>query len=193
MNAILEFDWAVLQFVEKLWNPVMDVIMRVITLSGDSGIIWVVLGLILAVTKKYRKFGAVILISLLFSLLINDLLLKNLVARPRPYDFTLWPQEFHWPELIKKEKNFSFPSGHTSSSFAAATAIWFTKKKRLIIPATVWASLIAFSRVYVHVHYATDVLGGIAVGILYGILGFFTVELALKLRENYRAETKIRT
>ena len=188
MDAILNFDWAIFQAVEKLWSPVMDMIMKVITLSGDAGAIWIVLGLALLINKKTRKYGAVVICALLFSLLINDMILKNAFSRPRPYLFEGWPGQFIYPDIVHRETSFSFPSGHTSSSFAAAAALWFSRKKWLIIPTTIWAALIGFSRIYVHVHYTTDVLGGIVVGILYAVMAWFLINAVIKLWEKRKAK-----
>ncbi len=170
MDTILQFDWTIFQWVERLWNPVMDAIMRAITLSGDGGIIWIALGLALCCVKKCRKYGVAVLFALLFSLLINDNIFKELFARERPYNLEAWKHSFIYPNLVEKLSSFSFPSGHTSSSFAAAGALWYSRKKWLIIPTTIWAILIGFSRIYVHVHYPTDVLGGILSGLLCAFL-----------------------
>lgn len=174
----MAFDMAIFQWVESaLWNPVLDSIMKVITTLGDGGILWIVVGLALVFPKKTRKYGVMVIVGLLFSLLINDYILKPLIARPRPFDLDIdwWKAQFVYPEIIKHPDSWSFPSGHTSSSFAAATALVFTKRKSLYIPGGIMAVLIAFSRIYVHVHYPTDVIAGVVVGILYGLLAYLVV------------------
>lgn len=177
-DSILHFDWAIFSWVEThLWNNILNPIMIGITSMGDGGIVWIALGIVLLFFKKYRKYGFMVLIGLLFSLMINDWILKPWIARPRPFDLELpwWQELYKYPDLIKRPSSWSFPSGHTSSSFAAAAALWFTKKKRLIIPSSILAVLIAFSRIYVHVHYPTDVIAGVIVGILYGLLAALLV------------------
>lgn len=176
LEAIHSFDWAILSFVEKLWEiPGLTQIMTFITHLGDSGKIWILIALILVFTKKYRKAGFAMFIALIGSLLINDFFLKDLVSRPRPYNYTEWIGTYNWPEFINKESSFSFPSGHTTSSIGAAVALFQYNKKKLGIPLLILAVLIALSRIYVHVHYPTDVLAGIVEGILLGLGGAFIV------------------
>lgn len=143
----------------------LDPIMKGITFLGDYGWFWIVLGVVLIARKKTRMSGFAVELSLLFSLLVNNILLKNLVARVRPYEVI--------PSLdliVKAAVDFSFPSGHSGASFAAATAIFCTMPKKYGIPALVLAALIAFSRLYVGIHYPTDVLVGVLDGIVFGIL-----------------------
>lgn len=169
-SAFTSFDWSVFQLVEKLWNPVLDAIMIFITHLGDDGIFWIFLALILCVFKKTRKCGVLLLLGLGFASLINNLVLKQIFERPRPFNFTGWPEPFNYPGLIERPTSFSFPSGHTSSSLGAATPLLIKAKKKLGIPVFILAVLIGFSRVYVHVHYPTDVIVGMIVGIIGGIL-----------------------
>ena len=136
---------------------------------GDNGLCWILLGLILAILPKTRKYGMLALTSLLCCFLFNNILLKNLVARPRPYT--------RIPELVmlmKVPADHSFPSGHACSSFAVAGALMWTMDKswnRVRIPALIAAIWIALSRLYVGVHYPSDVL----VGSLIGLLGSYLV------------------
>ncbi|NLX93199.1 MAG: phosphatase PAP2 family protein [Clostridiales bacterium] len=185
MQHVLDFDWAVFQFVEKyLWGPFLDILMPFITRLGDGGIIWIVLAVLLLFFKKYRKFGIMMVAALLLSLLINDNILKPLINRPRPFNPEAWKtleRAFIYPELVPRPHGLSFPSGHTSSSFAAAVVLIFTGKKRIYIPPLILAFLIAFSRIYVHVHYCTDVLAGMVVGTLYGLLAYLLIAKLLPL------------
>ncbi len=194
MQAILEFDKAVFLFFENyLWSPFADLIMTFITKLGDGGIIWIIIGILLLFFKKYRKVGAMVIVGLLCSLVINDYILKPLINRPRPFDLDLefWKAFYKYPDLVTRPSSVSFPSGHTSSSFAAATAIVFSRKKRIWIPSLVLAFLIAFSRIYVHVHYCTDVLAGLLVGVLYGLLAYLIIEkLFLPLIEKIKNKRK---
>jgi undecaprenyl-diphosphatase len=176
MQAILNFDWAVFQFIEKhLWCPALDIVMTFITRLGNGGLVWIVIAVVLLFFKKYRKFGIMMMIGLILSLIINDNILKPLFARPRPFILEAWSGKFNYPNLIPRPSDYSFPSGHTSSSFAAAVVLLFTRKKWLSIPALMLAFLIGFSRIYVHVHYATDVLAGILVGTLFALTAVFIV------------------
>ncbi|MEI6578122.1 MAG: phosphatase PAP2 family protein [Eubacteriales bacterium] len=178
MQFILNFDWAVFQFVEKyLWCAALDLFFTFITRLGDAGIIWIVLAVVLLFFKKYRKFGIMMVIALILSLIINDDILKPFFARPRPFILEAWSGKFNYPKLIPRPHDFSFPSGHTSSSFAASVVLLFTRKKWISIPALVLAFLIAFSRIYVHVHYTSDVLAGIVGGALYALAAICIVNI----------------
>ena len=146
---------------EFLRNPVLDNIVVAITHLGDTAVIWIVLTVVLLAFKKTRGIGMATALALLFSLLITNILLKNLVARIRPYEIVEG-----LTILISKQVDYSFPSGHTSSSVAAALAIWRNAPRKYGIAAIVLAMLISLSRLYVGVHYPTDVLGGVAAGIL---------------------------
>lgn len=193
LESIYHFDWNVFQFVEQhLWNPVFDVISKIITLSGESGIIWILFALaflIAGLVKKnetYKKVAVAVVVSLLFMEVANNLIIKELIARVRPFNFDWtqysWGGQFNYPEIVSRPSSWSFPSGHSSSSFAAAFAIfWYDKKKG--IPSLIYAALLAFSRVYVHVHYCTDILAGAVVGILYALAGVLIAKLVYDLVE----------
>jgi len=144
---------------ENLRCDVLTVFFRFITSLGNNGIIWIILTIVLLVVKKYRKVGVMSAAALICSLIINNLLLKNVVARIRPYEVVEGLQR-----LLPAQSDYSFPSGHTGSSFAAAVIFFMYLPKRYGIPAMVLAVLIAFSRPYLGVHYVSDVLGGAFIG-----------------------------
>ncbi len=132
---------------------------------GDHGKIWIILCLVLLLFKRTRKAGFCGLIALLINLLITNVTLKPMIGRIRPYE-----QFNDLLLLLEKQKDFSFPSGHTSSSFAAAWAIFQMDRdgvKRTILgmAALFLAIWIAWSRLYVAVHFPTDVLVGAVIGI----------------------------
>lgn len=148
--------------------------MKVITLLGDEGIIWIVCAVALLFFKKYRKAGVAMLVALAVMLVCNNVVLKYAFDRVRPFNLDLdwWKAWYSYPDMVTRPTSPSFPSGHTSSSFAGAMALtMIVKQKRFAVPAFILASLIAFSRIYVFVHYPTDVIGGLIVGIIYGIIG----------------------
>jgi len=170
MEAILGFDFAILDFIrENIANPVLDVIMKIITHSGDAGIIWIAAALLCLIFKKTRKAGVCMAIALILVLLICNLTLKPIIARPRPF---MLREEIEL--IISAPSGFSFPSGHTASSFAAAVGL-FIYHKKLGIAALIWAFLIAFSRLYMYVHYPTDVLAGMVIGILCAVVAMIIV------------------
>lgn len=166
-----------LDFLQTIHTPLLDKILAFITSLGNAGIIWIVLVVVLLILPKTRKAGIIVAAALLVDLILCNLILKNLVARVRPYDVNT-----AIAVLIKKPLDFSFPSGHTAASFAAMTALFLAKMKKAWIAALILSVLIAFSRLYFYVHYPTDVLGGIVVGILSGVLGYAIVEKLDKRR-----------
>ena len=123
---------------------------------------------------SFRSVAAALCIDLI---LCNGIL-KNLVARVRPFDVNTAVQL-----LVKAPRDFSFPSGHTAASFTAVMALYLTGEKKLFLPALVLAVLIAFSRLYLYVHYPTDVLGGVFVGLLCGYLGWQLVQWVTQLMD----------
>lgn len=151
-------------------ETVLDKIMVGITRLGDAGIIWIILTAIFLVIPKTRRTGGVMLAALVVQTILCNVILKNLFARTRPYDVNTTVQL-----LVPKLHDFSFPSGHTSASFTTVSALFFAKNK-VWKPALVLACLIAVSRLYLYVHYPTDVLGGILLGILSGYIGYKIME-----------------
>ncbi len=156
---------------EEVRNPVLDEIMLFITHLGDAGWIWIVTTIVLLILTKTRKTGAGMGLALVFSLLINNVFLKNVVARIRPYE-----QIEELVSLAGRQVDYSFPSGHTASSFAAATVLYLNLPKKYGIPALILAGLISISRIYVGVHYPTDVLAGAVSGIVCGLLAQWVID-----------------
>lgn len=146
--------------------------MPLISKLGNGGIIWLVLSGLLCVFPKYRKAGVTMLTALALDVLLCNVMLKPLVGRMRPFTVNTGMEL-----LINAPKDFSFPSGHTAASFAAAFALLFVKNK-LWIPSMILASLIAFSRLYLYVHYPTDVLAGILLGLIVSVAANVICRLA---------------
>lgn len=140
-------------------NDVLTPIFKFITTLGNAGVIWIVLSVGLLIPKKTRRVGVLALVSLLFSALIDNVILKNVVARTRPYDVIEG-----LTSLVGAQKDYSFPSGHTGSAFAAAGVMFRELPKKFGIPILVFACLMGLSRLYVGVHYPSDVLGGALIG-----------------------------
>ena len=149
----MSIEFKILDFIQTLHTPVLDKIMVGVTKLGDVGIIWIILTAILLIIPKTRRTGGVMLVALVVQTVLCNVILKNLFARTRPYDVNTTVQL-----LVPKLHDFSFPSGHTSASFTAVSALYFSKDK-LWKPALILACLIAVSRLYLYVHYPTDVLG----------------------------------
>ena len=145
------------------------------TATGNIGIIWIACAVLMLCFRKTRRTGITLAVALIFTVFLNNLTLKNLFARPRPFQVD--------PSIvlvIDPPGEFSFPSGHTLSSFAATTVIWHGLGKKYGIPALVWSCLIAFSRLYFRVHYVTDILGGMVIGTAVGALACLAVNIIQK-------------
>ena len=166
IDYILQADQEILLWIQMyIRHESLTPFFRFITHLGDKGIIWIIISIMLLIRKDTRRAGFLSLISLACSFIIVNLFLKNYVARIRPYDF-LNEVEL----LIERQRDFSFPSGHASSSFAVAVILFQCFKKRTGILALVLASMISFSRLYIGVHYPTDVIVGIIIGTIVAIL-----------------------
>ena len=177
------FDLPILDWIAgNLQCAFLDFIMPLITLLGDAGIFWIAMAVVMLFFPKYRKIGLSMGISLLIGLLLCNVTLKPLVGRIRPYDYQLENFGVQIKLLIEAQHDFSFPSGHTIASFEAATALMIRNRK-LGIPAMVLAVLIAFSRLYLYVHYPTDVLASVVLGIGIAFLGCFLVDKGYGLYE----------
>ena len=169
----VSFDLPILDWIAaNLWCPTLDFLMPIITTFGDGGIFWIAVSVILMITKKYRKTGLSMAFALTMGLLVCNIILKPGVARIRPYDFQLQYFAKEIQLIAGGMHDFSFPSGHTIASFEACTALMLGNKK-FGIPATVLAVLVAFSRLYLYLHYPTDVIASVILGTLFGILGTY--------------------
>ena len=176
LETLLNLDGGFLLFLqESVRNPILDNIMIFITSLGNGGMIWIAATIALLIPKKTRKAGVVSAVALLGSLIINNNIVKNIVQRPRPF-VTFADLQI----IIPTPSEFSFPSGHTSSSFAAAAVFYRHLPKKLGIPSVILAGLIGFSRLYVGVHYPTDVIAGVLMGILLSYLAEYLVNLFAK-------------
>lgn len=186
MQALLTLDGNILLWIqENLRAEWLTPVMQFITKLGGLGKIWIAISLVLLCFKKTRRAGAAGLLGLLFSLLVNNMILKNLFARTRPYEVV--------DGLIligNRATDFSFPSGHTGSSFAAAVAIFKTlgkgRARWLLI---VFAALMAFTRLYIGIHFPTDILGGLITGTLCGLAAAAVIK-ALGARYEVRSRQK---
>lgn len=163
----MNIELNILDWIQTLHTPFLDKIMVFFTRLGDAGIIWIVLSIVLLLIPKTRKSGAVMVVALVVDVLLCNIVLKNLVARTRPYEVNTGVHL-----LVAKLHDYSFPSGHTAASFASVTALYLAGEKKLWKFALVLACLIAISRLYLYVHYPTDVLGGILFGVISGYLGY---------------------
>ena len=159
------FDLPILQWIhQNLQCGFLDGIMPAITHLGDAGILWIAVAIFLLLCKKWRYTGLSMALALGMGLVLCNLILKPLVGRMRPFDYQLQYFATYIPLLIEAPADYSFPSGHTIASFEAATVL-LLKNRKGGIPAMILAALIAFSRLYLYVHYPTDVLASVVLGI----------------------------
>ena len=161
ISLIQRFDSFILLYIkDTMHGPIMDKVMVISTYLGNGGAIWIIIIALLMINKKYRKIGYIALAALILSTILGEDILKHVVRRIRP--------SADIPAvnlLIAKPLSYSFPSGHTTSSFAVAGVLarYF---KDYAYEFFSLASLIAFSRLYLYVHYPTDVLGGMVLGFI---------------------------
>ena len=177
-----EFELKILDFIqEHLRCGFLDDMMVLLTRLADDGIVWIVLAIALICYKPTRKMGISVGVALLLGLLVGNLGLKNLFARPRPY--TVNPDV---SMLIDKLNSYSFPSGHTRCCFESGMAMYLCDK-RWGKAAFVLGGFIGFSRMYLYMHYPTDVIGGLVLGLINGLIAFFIVDKIYKLIENRKS------
>ena len=189
----MQIEFQILDALQKIHTPVLDGVMCLITSLGNAGIIWILLTIALLINPKIRRTkegtacrlfgesgrrsGCILLAALILDLILCNGILKNLFHRVRPYDIRTSIEL-----LVKRPVDYSFPSGHTAASFTAVVALdgeYSAWKSALFL-----ACLFAFSSMYLYVHYPTDVLGGVLVGILAGYGGYRVV----KALEQYKKE-----
>ena len=176
MDAIYIFDYSILNYInEHFHNAFFDGFFSIITHLADAGWFWIALAALLLCFKKTRKTGCVMGAALLMGVIFGNGILKPLIHRVRPYDNAAWsPAVTRATLLISPPSDYSFPSGHTLASFEGAFGIFLCNKK-WGAPALVLAVLIAFSRLYFYIHYPTDVIGGMILGIGFSVAAFFIV------------------
>lgn len=156
-------DLQILDFLQQYCrNSVLDQILCAVSRLGDFGMVWIALTAVLLLVPKTRRTGVIVAMALILDLLLCNCLLKPLVARTRPYVINSAVEI-----LIPKPVDYSFPSGHSAASFAVVTALYCVHS-RLRYPAFVLSLMMAFSRMYLYVHYPSDVLGGALIGMICG-------------------------
>lgn len=170
MSFITNIDINILQFIQNyLTNPHLDRPMISLSACGDMGLIWICFTIIFLTTKEYRTMGKVAVVSLILDVIIINILIKPMVNRIRPFNLVEGIQL-----LVPKPTDYSFPSGHTAASFCVLLVILkMSKSKWLKIFTSILAVSIAYSRLYLFVHYPTDVLCGAVFGSLIGIFSVY--------------------
>ena len=178
IDIINNFDFMVLDWIQAhLRCAFLDAVMPVVTYLGWKGAFFIACAVLMLFFSKWRKTGWSIGVALLLGLIVCNMIVKPLVARIRPYDLRAVAL------LIAPETDFSFPSGHTIAAFEFATTFALCKKK-WAVPVYILAFVTAFSRLYLYMHYPTDVFVSIILGSLFGVLGVKIVDKIYKMIEN---------
>lgn len=176
MNFLNQFEIPILDFIQNYVGcAFFDKIMPIITMLGDAGIFWIMIAVVMLFFRQTRKTGLMMGLAMIMGLLFGNAMLKPLVARIRPYDVNTAHEL-----IVSKMHDFSFPSGHTLASFEAAGVLMICERRRFGYPALALAVIIAFSRLYLYVHYPTDVLGGIILGLLFAYVSYLIVNALFK-------------
>ena len=174
-TTFANFDQSITTAVHRLYESCgswMTPVMELISLLGKGGIALIVLSLVLLVIRKTRRFGTAMLLGLAIGAVVVNLWLKVVIARPRPYADV---NGFYYPlwQMMGShtESDYSFPSGHTNAAFACMVPAFLLGKKSWSWLCLLFAFLMGVSRIYLVVHYPSDVLGGLIMGTLAGLLG----------------------
>ena len=172
MDLIQQLDGNILLWIQNyIRRDFLNPIILFITNLGDAGWFWILVFAVMLIFTKYRKIGLTGLAALLIGFFITNLCLKNMVARIRPYEV------IEGLELIGKRANdFSFPSGHSTCSMAASIVLFAKMPKKIGVPALILGILICFSRLYIGIHYLTDIIVGMCVGIIAALLAMYLIK-----------------
>jgi undecaprenyl-diphosphatase len=175
-EALVDFEIGILNGIQNLIGcKFCDVLFELITHLGDAGLFWIAVAVVLLFFKKTRRVGVNMGLALILGLIFGNLIMKNLFQRARPYTHEEIAMIKESMLLIKTPSDFSFPSGHTLGSFNGAISI-FLYNKKWGVAALCLATLIAFSRMYLFVHFPTDIIGGILLAAGCSILSYYILE-----------------
>ena len=185
------FDMSVFTFFgEQIQGAFMNVVAEFITFFGGSEFVipMAVAGALMIPFKKTRKFGMAVLFAVLVGTLLTNVIFKPMFDRPRPYVYYAEnPLFMSWYEFAGAhvESDKSFPSGHTTAAFELGVAIFCViKNKKIAWVFPVFSALVGLSRIYLMVHYVTDVLGGVVIGTFAGIMGYLIMKAIIEKTKN---------
>ena len=174
IDFITKIDFSILYWIQdNLRNSFMDFVMPLFSNLQDGGLIWISIAVVMLFFKRTRYCGIAVLFAMGIDTLITEYGIKNIVCRVRPCNLV---DDVNM--LVKKPTSYSFPSNHSASAFAGAVAVMLTiKKKAWTIPAFVFSGIISFSRMYVFVHFPSDVFAGILLGSAVAVLVCFLMKI----------------
>ena len=188
------YDAGILGIAHKLAEvagSVLTPLNRLVTLLGEKGLLFILLGLVLMLFPRLRRTGFCIFCAVGFGALITNVVVKDLVARPRPFEMEdLYRQ---WWQFVgaPPESGFSFPSGHVTAAAAGVTALCLTRSRRWVLPGAIWVLMMMFSRNYLMAHYPSDVLFALFIGIFAGFLAYALTYLVFRFLEKHSGEGKV--
>jgi undecaprenyl-diphosphatase len=187
------YDTAILSFAHRmaeLAGSVLTPLNRIITLLGEKGILFFLLAVALMLFPRYRRTGVCIFGAVCCGALITNILLKDAIARPRPFETV--DQFREWWQFVgaPAEDGFSFPSGHVTAAAAGVTGLCLMRGKRWFIPGAIWVLLMMFSRNYLMAHYPSDVLFALLIGVFSGFVAALITQLIFRFLENHAGEGK---
>ena len=187
------YDTAILSFAHKmaeLAGSVLTPLNKIITLLGEKGILFFLLAVVLMLFPRYRRAGVCIFGAVCCGALITNILLKDTIARPRPFETV--DQFRQWWEFVGSpaEDGFSFPSGHVTAAAAGITGLCLMRGKRFFLPGAIWVLLMMFSRNYLMAHYPSDVLFALLIGVFSGFVAALITQLIFRFLENHAGEGK---
>ena len=187
------YDMAILSFAHRmaeLAGSLLTPLNRIITLLGEKGILFFLLAVVLMLFPRYRRTGVCIFGAVCCGALITNIILKDQISRPRPFEtvdqFRQWWQFVGAPA----EDGFSFPSGHVTAAAAGVTGLCLMRGKRWFIPGAIWVLLMMFSRNYLMAHYPSDVLFALLIGVFSGFVAALITQLIFRFLENHAGEGK---
>ena len=187
------YDTAILSFAHKmaeLAGSVLTPLNKIITLLGEKGILFFLLAIVLMLFPRFRRAGVCIFGAVCCGALITNILLKDSIARPRPFETV--DQFRQWWEFVgaPAEDGFSFPSGHVTAAAAGVTGLCLMRGKRFFLPGAIWVLLMMFSRNYLMAHYPSDVLFALLIGVFSGFLAALITQLIFRFLEDHAGEGK---
>lgn len=196
-TAFAEFDYAILEFYHTLAvhaAPILTPLMEFLSFIGDGGLFCFCLAAVLVCFPTTRRAGCCILISIALGAVLTNLTLKELIGRPRPFNAD--PLLRDWWSYVgaPRQGELSFPSGHVTSTMACMTGVCLSVKKKwyVLLPAALYVILMGAARNYLMVHYPSDVLGGLIVGGVAGVLGWLILRAIWQAMERHRDNTVCR-